>query len=320
MRTYRVFGLNLRTGFRFTTRLTPSSGPLDLIFDCRHGPPPLGGPDLPEPVYSNPYPTEAGESVLSVHRLPSREVVRFSALADFHLEAERITCYLARGSAEYLAELRLLGPVLCLWLEMRSIRALHASAVVVDGGAVGFLSGRRSGKSALAAIFLRGSCSLLTDDILAVEHTRSCWLARPGYPQLRLWPEVAHHFLGDQPLKRVYPGHEKRRVPVGRGGLGQFCDAARALKCLYRPRREVEADGRNGTIQIEALPKRDALIELIRHSFAARLVEAMGLRNRRLELLAQLAETVPVRRLVYPEGLEHLEAVRQRVSDDLAGW
>ena len=75
MRTYRVFGLDLRTGFRFTNPLARGTGDPDLIFECRRGAAPRHREDLPEPVYSSPYQTEAGASVLSVHRLPSRDAL-----------------------------------------------------------------------------------------------------------------------------------------------------------------------------------------------------------------------------------------------------
>ena len=66
------------------------------------------------------------------------------------------------------------------------------------------------------------------------------------------------------------------------------------------------------------MPPAEALIELIRNSFAARIVEAMGWQRERLGKLAQLVRETPIRRLRYPSGFEHLPRVRQAILDDLA--
>ena len=59
------------------------------------------------------------------------------------------------------------------------------------------------------------------------------------------------------------------------------------------------------------------MIELVRHSFSARMVEAAGLAPHRLELFTTMARQVPMRRLTYPSGFEHLARVRQAILDDL---
>jgi serine kinase of HPr protein (carbohydrate metabolism regulator) len=193
-------------------------------------------------------------------------------------------------------ELRLLGPVLSYWLERLGIPVLHAAAVRMGEGAVGFVAHSGGGKSSLAAALLQAGAPLLTDDLLPVEEEGGTFLARPGLPQMRLEPDTARFFLGrTEGLIPVSPDDSKLHVPVD-----AFCDTAVPLTGLYLVER------RPGPLEILPLSKAQAVIELVRHSFSPYLVEAAGLQPRRLDLFTRLVRQVPVRRLLCPEGLEHL--------------
>lgn len=265
-------------------------------------------PVLPDPAlvpaYESSCRTTDGESLAYLYRLEDHEVLRFPAIADFCLRPDRIDVYITAPAPE-LAELRLLGPVLSYWLEKRGIPTLHASAVATDRGAVAFLSRKEGGKTGLAAAFLQAGFPLLTDDVLPVEEAGGRFLARPGYPQMRMWPDEAAHFVPEwEGLPTVHPAISKRRVPVGEGGFGTFHEASLPLACLYLPERVAE-----GPVEVQDVSPRDAVIELVRHSFSPRLAEAAGLGPRRLDFFARLALQVPVRRLRYPSGFDRLPEV-----------
>jgi hypothetical protein len=134
---------------------------------------------------------------------------------------------------------------------------------------------------------------------------------------MRLWPDEAQYFLGHyEDLERVHPAYSKRRVPVGPDGFGTFCDASQPMACLYLPERR---DPEEGGMEIVIMPvsPRDAVIELVRHSFTPRVVEAIGLQPQRLDFFAQMVQQVPMRRLSYPSGFEHLPRVREAILEDL---
>jgi hypothetical protein len=134
---------------------------------------------------------------------------------------------------------------------------------------------------------------------------------------MRLWPDSAAHFLGHfEDLERVHPEVSKRTVPVGPDGLGDFCDIPQPLGCFYIPiRRDPKVEGTE--IEIAPVSLRDATIELLRHSFLTRVLAALGLQPRRLIYLAQIAKQVPVRRIAYPSGLQHLPRVREKLLEDV---
>jgi hypothetical protein len=141
---------------------------------------------------------------------------------------------------------------------------------VVDDHAVGFLASKQGGKSTLAMGLLQQGHPLLTDDILPLDISEESIRGRPGYPQVRMWPDHAEHFVEDaHALRPAHPYIEKRRVPVGSGGIGSFCDEPRPLQTLYLPERTDD-----GSVQIQPITSMNAVQAVLRHSFLPHLVEA----------------------------------------------
>ena len=203
------------------------------------------------------------------------------------------------------------------WLERLAICVLHASAVVVAGRAVAFMATNRSGKTALAAALMAGGAPLLTDDLLPIEPRRGGFDGRSGYPQMRMRPDGLAHFVADGRTRdAALPRLGKLWVPVGPGGFGVFHSAAAPLGCIYLPERAA-AGAVPGEIRFAPLSQRQAVIELLRGSFSPHIVEAVGLQPERLGLFSRLARQVPLRRLVYPSGLDALPRVRRALLEDL---
>jgi hypothetical protein len=245
------------------------------------------------------------------------DVLRFTDLADFYVWADRIVCHVQNPALEHLVEICLLGPVLSFWLERLGVLALHASAVVLNGEAVAFVSSNQRGKTALAAALMQSGCPLLTDDILPVDRRGDSLLGSPGYPTMRMWPTEAQYFLGSyEHLQRVDPDLSKRLVPVGPDAFGAFCDVAQPLACAYVLERRGRPKG-TPAIRFSLMSLPDAVMELVRHSFTPYVVEALGWQSRRLDAITHVVQRVPIRRLVFPSGLEHLPSVREAILEDL---
>lgn len=194
----------------------------------------------------------------------------------------------------------LLGPMLAYYLELTGVVALHASCAAVDGAALAFLSSSGGGKSNLAAAAMVAGTALIADDIAAVD-VEPAMRVRLGPPQMRLWPSdipAAWGSPGSFPL--VHPAHDKRRIPLLE--IGCFARTGATLRCLYVPQRSADAT----QCFFEPIKPSEALIELVRHSFSPQFTEIVGLQPRRLQRLAKIVETVPIRRMVYPDGKEHL--------------
>lgn len=313
---YALFGYTLESDFRFESHLARATGAPDLSFNCSSEAPLVVDWQGLAPVYQSPAKTPEAESLAELYRVGDCEILRFVRVADFYLWPRRIICHLLDPAHSYLVEIRFLGPVMAYWLERQGLVALHASAVAFEDRAVVFLSGNKGGKTSLAAAMLNLGHKLLTDDILAIEETNDVLSGRPGYPQMRMWPPLAAHFLGNfESLGVIHPSYSKRRVPIGNRGFGQFHDVSRPLGCIYLPQRRSEGSSRLD-IEINPVPRRESVIELIRHSFSPNIVEATGMQPQRLSFLSRLVQRVPVRSLVYPEGLARLPAVCEALSRD----
>jgi hypothetical protein len=316
---YSLYGLNLASDFSFVNPLIGGTGAPDLTFSLVDAPPLTGWEDNEPAFASAPELDGVEESMIYVYRQDGYAVLRFTNMADYYLQPGSITCHLLDPACEFLVEIHLLGVTFSLWLELQGIPVLHASAVVVEGRAAVFLATNSGGKSSLAASLMQAGYPLLTDDVLPVERRGITFRGRPGYPQMRMWPEQARHFLGHyEDLEIVHPAFSKRRVPVGEGGLGTFRNQPTPVACLYLPERRDPAKW--GTeVEIIQIPQVEVLMSLIGQSFIPLTVEALGLQPQRLNFFASLVTQVPMRRIFYPEGFHHLPLVRRAILDDLAG-
>jgi hypothetical protein len=172
----------------------------------------------------------------------------------------------AGNAGDTVVEEALLGPAFALALARRGVFLLHASAVVLHGGVIGFLGESGAGKSTLARLLVEtGEAALAADDLLAIEGTT----ALPRYPQLKL------DMAAMAAIERLEP-----RYPLL--GLYELATA--------------EAVG------TEALPPVSAAALLLRHTIAGRLF-ASDLLAAQLDFAAGLAGRVPVRRLRVPRRL-----------------
>jgi hypothetical protein len=270
-------------------------------------------------VYSLRYHTADAEMEDKLFRFGDYFVHRYGWGADFYIGHNHIDCHLRNPANQELVEFYLLGPELAFWLEWQGVPALHASAVSIANRAVAFLSHSGNGKSTLAAGFLKAEAALLTDDILPIEDQAGQFWGRPGLPQIKLWPDQAAYFLenDNEGFEKVNFHRSKKRVPVEEFKNGAFCHESLPLACIYIPgKSEGPSNGTN--MEIIPVPPAEALIELVRYSFIPPdICERLGWQAPRLDFFSRLVKQVPVRRLLYPAGFEHLPRVTEAVLQDL---
>jgi hypothetical protein len=209
------------------------------------------------------------------------------------------------GVEARMLRLYLLGPALALALHQRGWLVLHASAVDLGGAVTGFLGGPRWGKSTMAATLHRRGHALVADDFIAVTEHNGALRVYPGFPQLKLWPEAAASVGADpEQLPQLRPDLEKRARRLEAG----FAAEALPLGRLY-----VLEEGE--AIAVEALDRQTALVELVRHSYAARALPRLDAAEH-LRQCARVLRQTTVRRLRRPRDLGALEAVAECVEAD----
>ncbi len=223
------------------------------------------------------------------------------------LEGREIIADPVPGVEDRVLRLFILGPALGVLLHQRGLLVLHASAVELNGGAVAFLGGAGWGKSTLAAALYARGHGVMSDDVTAVELDGPRPTALPGFPQLKLWPEAAAA-LGVSPatLARLHPQLEKRAYDASRG----FPEAPLPLSRIY-----VLAEGMSQ--EVEPIRPQEALLELVRHSYGIRMLQAVR-PSSHFRQCAALASTVPVCRLKVRCSLASLPDLARFVEDDLS--
>jgi hypothetical protein len=175
-----------------------------------------------------------------------------------------------------LIEEVLLGPALLLQLAWRSVFALHAGAIDVNGAVVAFCAESGVGKSTLARA-CGNDGHAVADDILPVRLDPQP-AALPCFAQLK-WP-----------ASRQYALTAPARLPL-------------KAVCMLDPM----ADDASAPSRVEILPLAmpESALALVRHTVASRLFSP-ELLQRQLEFCRDLAAAVPVLRLRYPRRMEML--------------
>jgi hypothetical protein len=310
---YSVYGVTLETDYPLAVTLPPSQDDVDVVFEVRSDPSDSTDLSAHPPIYVEGMRPD-GRPNFEYWAFDDRDVVRITAAMDFHCWPDRIVCHLVEHDQRFLVEVALFGMILSLWLERRGTPTLHGSSVVIDGLAVAFLASAGSGKTSLAATSVAAGHQLLSEDLLAVAEVDGRMLAHPGYPQFRMWPAQARHFFGSAEGSQVIrPDRDKRRIAIV-DRPGSFVTGPQPLARFYVPRRTGRGDS---DVVITALPAREAMLTLIRHSFLPMEVVRLGLQARRLPILARLIGRVPVCTLSVPEGLEQLPRVVKAVEKDV---
>ena len=187
------------------------------------------------------------------------------------------------------------GPALLLQLAWRGRFALHASAIERDGQAIAFLGDSGAGKSTVAAAFGQlsnrssGGWRRVADDILPVVWACGHPHAAPRFPQFKM------------ALDQQYPPSDP---------------ALLRLAGLYLLTAPARADPPQAVA--EPLPRKEALLALVRHTVASKLFDAQH-QGSLFQNLAQATTNLPIQLLVYPHTAAALATVLERVEADLRG-
>ncbi|MBM4134403.1 MAG: hypothetical protein FJ245_11605 [Nitrospira sp.] len=258
-----------------------------------------------------------GEPWLSCAKQENGYLLRFHGLADFltDREGQHVLGQPCLGTPPETLHHLLLNQTLPLVLSLRSIQALHATAVLTPHGVCAFTGPSGAGKSTLAASFALAGYPILSDDCLVVQERQGQILAVPASPGVRLWDDVREalnsshhpalpvaHYTSKQRL--VLPDHQ------------DFPTAPEPLARIFCLRRDDEQADRGG--RIEPLSRRVAFMELLQGLFTLDITDRLVLQEQ-LSFLAQMVSLVPVRLLKLPNDLSALSSVRETVLLDVAG-
>jgi hypothetical protein len=189
----------------------------------------------------------------------------------------------------------LLDFILPLVMTHRGELVLHASGVLLARGAILFMARSGSGKSTIAAGLAARGARVVADDAIALRESVDGPVAIGAYSGLRLWPDI--------------PGGAKRRISPGDSSMA-FADAPVPVAGIY-----LLDPSPSGSIRIDPLPPREAVMSLVAHSYVLDWGDRDRL-MRHLDSAIGCGRTVPVRRLAFPHDADRLEELCRLVLDD----
>jgi hypothetical protein len=208
----------------------------------------------------------------------------------------------------------LLGPVLGLLLRFRGVTCLHASAVAIENSTIAFVGAEGAGKSTTAAAFARAGYAVVSDDVVALVQREGDFWVSPAYPHVCLWPESVKILYGSpDALPPLTPNWEKRRLPLGNGGL-QFEEGVLPLRAIYLLDDHRDEPGPH----IEVVKAPEGFFSLVANSYATNMLDS-EMRAKEFKTFSGLLSKVPIRRLHTSKGQLHPGDLCHVVLQDLAG-
>lgn len=235
-------------------------------------------------------------------------LLRFPDLADFTVTPDggEVVAYPIGDTSDQTIDHLYLNQVLPLALSRQFKLVLHAAAIEIDDFAVAFLGFSGQGKSTLAAAFSTCGYRFLTDDGLQLENEGDHFLAKPSHPSIRLWGD-SRRALIPQTTTLMPPVDYTPKARLLAGDDVVYCEEPRPLKAMY-----FLGEGRKSGVKIKKVSGRDAMIELVRHSFLLDIEEKEMLKHHFVHL-TELARRPMFFSLDYPRQYASLPLVLEAI-------
>ncbi len=307
MRIYSLYGCRIASGWELPG--AASGEPNGVDFELSEGPPDFFADACREAAQQ----AQPGQWSQYWRLADGADYLRWPGLFEFLISADgRRVVGRPLGDADWESfQTYLLGQVLSFALLKRGIEHLHCTAVVVDGGTVGLIGDCGFGKSSLAAAFIQAGYPLVTDDLLVLKAEGPGFLAYPSFPRIKLLPEAAQAFLGEQANGApMNPYTQKRIIPLR---PDQYCPTALPIRAFF----VLRPSSRGNRLTIRRLRPRQAVMDLIANTFNAKIKDSDRLRGL-LAWCAPIAAAIPVKSLSYPRGLTLLPRIVEGILVNLA--
>ena len=166
------------------------------------------------------------------------------------------------------------------------------------------------GKSTIATALYRRGHPCFGDDFCAISKSADGnYYVAPGYPHVKLWPDVLEQFQIDpQGLRRVRPALERCILPLKEG----FCEHPVPLKRLY------VLNASKSTTTVARVPETGpAKIRILRDfTYRRQFLEGLGLTVQHFQVVADLAARLSVTRLLRPAAGFLLDELANSIEGD----
>ncbi len=319
MRWYDAYGVRIR-----------SELPIPVLEPVSENP----GDDVPEVtvVESTVDITDAadgspGGNVTGLVTASPREAYFRYEVGEFAVEdGTTITVDRRAGSTPGRLQSYLLGPIFGALCHQRGWLVLHGACVTRRGKTVALLGNKKAGKSTLAAAACREGWTLVTDDLVPVVSLQSGRppmpgasertpregvpvvadqpTVVPGFPAVKLDEPTATRFDYPEP-DRPIEGHSKEFYAIP-----QFATGPTGLDVVYVLDPELPP-------RVVPMSPHNRAIEMLRHSYAAPLVEETKTGQTHFEACTALANQVRIARIGRGSDPETVHDSLEIISADL---
>lgn len=239
---------------------------------------------------------------------PGETFYDYPGLARYRvLKGDRIEVDPDPGADEGLVRHVLLGPVFATLLWQRELLTFHACVLTIGGRTCAFMANSGEGKSTLAsALYARGH-AMLSDDIAVLPWRDDPLKVLPGYPRMKVYPEVLAHVGFDPETRpRVHAGIEKRAFMAE-----DLPSEAQPLAALY-----VITRGETERVRRLGLPQ--ALLVLMAQTYRPNQQVAHLGSQELMRRCARVAQDVPVFALERPRDLSRLDLLARFIEAQVA--
>ncbi|MBF0373816.1 MAG: hypothetical protein HQL39_10400 [Alphaproteobacteria bacterium] len=260
--------------------------------------------DLGEVPAPPPDPARPGRAMTIEGRGACRLVVPGVARFLVDPDGRRVVVEPQPDAPQPLLRAFLLGRVLAILCVKRGLLPLHASCVRIGGRAHAFSGPRGTGKSTLAAAFLRRGHPVLADDLTVIDPAAPGGpIVWPAFPRLKLWRDAAQAMgLATDGLERVEWVGDKFHVPLAEGFHADPLPLA-AIDHIENGEGETTRRPLAGMAAVEAM---------LGAVYRMRVALTMGAGPAVMADVARLCQAAPGFRLIRRPGLDEIDAVAAR--------
>jgi hypothetical protein len=196
------------------------------------------------------------------------------------------------------------GSILAILLNQRGILVLHAGAVVINGKAIAFLGDKGAGKSTLSACLQSRGHEFITDDLVPITFDGGLVQISPGFPRIKLRADSVKSIgLDWESLPEVHKFIDKRSYQ----DFDNFSTEPVNLSRIY-----ILAE--NPAIEIKKLESAKAFIEITKHTYLARCLQATGQVAEHFQQCKALISAVPVYSLARPHNYNVLPEIASQIE------
>lgn len=245
---------------------------------------------------------------------PDEFLLRMEGVGAYYVHHGReIMVEPAEDSLESDVRVFMVGSGFGALLHQRGLLVLHASAVVSPtGGAVLFAGPSGAGKSTLLSELMKRGCSMLVDDVCAVEVTddgEATVLA--AYPRTRLWADAARRL-----------GQDVEGLPRTRPTMDKF--ERQAVDSFHSEAVPLERIVLLGTVNrdefiIDELPPIARFRAVLANTYRRQFLAGLEMRPHHFQHATAVAKSTPIVRVRRPSAPYRLRALADRVEALMRG-